>query len=162
MHFSETKWNKAMIDLVVIFWKLLYKGLWLFRWSSNWTQLTVKLSHKEKPCPVFNLDDNCCSVSLHSQFGMRERIRPQQLVGLLYPFIAKFVGSAQQFQPEQRLLFGLRRHNEIVREQDRLRLFALQFLLLDRIGMRMALGSNLWIVLLLKKSENPDKSCWFY
>lgn len=106
----------------------------------SWTQLTVKLSHKEKPCPVINLDDSYRSVFLHSQFGMREKIRPQQLVGLLYPFIARFVGSSQQFQPdEQRLLFGpLRRHNEIVREQDRLRIFApkSQFLLLDLIGMR--------------------------
>lgn len=106
-----------------------------------WTQLTVKLSHKEKPCPVINLDDSYPSVFLHSQFGMREKIRPQQLVGLLlYPFIARFVGSSEQFQPdEQRLLFGpLRRHNEIVREQDRLRIFApkSQFLLLDLIGMR--------------------------
>ena len=126
-----------------------------------WTQLTVKLSHKEKPCPVINLDDSYPSVFLHSQFGMREKIRPQQLVGLLYPFIARFVGSSQQFQPdEQRLLFGpLRRHNEIVREQDRLRIFApkSQFLLLDLIGMRR---SDPISGLYKNKSRNPICFCY--
>lgn len=118
----------------------------------TWTQLTVKLSHKEKPCPVINLDDSYPSIFLHSQFGMREKIRPQQLVGLLYPFIARFVGSSQQFQPdEQRLLFGpLRRHNEIVREQDRFGQIAdiCSKIAIPPLGSHWyaALRSNLWIV----------------
>ena len=101
---------------------------------------------------MFDLDGNYRSVFLHSQFETREKIQPQQLINFLYLFFARFVGSSRQFQPdEQRLLFGpLRRHNEIVREQDRSGMIIrskIAILLLGRIGKRMALRSNLWIVL---------------